>query len=49
MANTIPYAATGSRAMPLHKAFIREMLMAQEPEGYIVNCQAIGEFAILLF
>ena len=29
MANTIPGAATGSKATPLMRAFIREMLMAQ--------------------
>jgi pimeloyl-ACP methyl ester carboxylesterase len=41
MANTIPYRATGSLASPLHKAFIREMLLAQDPRGYIANCKAI--------
>ncbi len=41
MANTIPYAATGSKATALQKSFVREMLMSQEPEGYIANCQAI--------
>jgi pimeloyl-ACP methyl ester carboxylesterase len=44
MADTIPAAATGSRATPLHRAFVREMLMAQEVEGYVANCRAIGEF-----
>jgi pimeloyl-ACP methyl ester carboxylesterase len=44
MADTIPGAATGSRATPLHRAFVREMLMAQEVEGYVANCRAIGEF-----
>lgn len=41
MANTIPYRATGSLATSLHKAFIREMLLAQDPRGYIANCKAI--------
>jgi len=41
MANTIPDAATGTNATPLHKAFIREMLMGQEVEGYVANCRAI--------
>jgi hypothetical protein len=49
MANTIPGAATGSKATPLHRAFIREMLMAQEVEGYVANCQAIGESFISNF
>jgi len=43
MANTIPYAATGSKSTALQKAFIREMLMAQEVEGYVANCQAIQQ------
>jgi hypothetical protein len=43
MANTIPNAATGSKATPLHRAFIREMLMAQDVEGYVANCRAIGK------
>jgi pimeloyl-ACP methyl ester carboxylesterase len=41
MANTIPFKATGSLATPLHKAFIREMVLAQDPRGYIANCRAI--------
>lgn len=41
MANTIPSAATGPSTTPLQKAFIREMIMSQDPEGYIANCRAI--------
>lgn len=41
MANTIPNAATGPRTTPLQKAFIREMLLSQDPSGYIANCRAI--------
>jgi pimeloyl-ACP methyl ester carboxylesterase len=41
MANTIPNAATGPGATALQKAFIREQLLAQDPEGYIANCRAI--------
>ncbi|KEF56928.1 uncharacterized protein A1O9_07118 [Exophiala aquamarina CBS 119918] len=41
MANTIPNAATGPRATTLQKAFIREMLLSQDPSGYIANCRAI--------
>lgn len=41
MANTIPNGATGPGATALQKAFIREMLLAQSPEGYIANCKAI--------
>lgn len=41
MANTIPNGATGRNATAIQKGFIREMLMAQDPEGYIANCKAI--------
>ncbi|KAI9874346.1 MAG: hypothetical protein M1823_007707, partial [Watsoniomyces obsoletus] len=41
MANTIPNAATGPNATPLMKAFIREQLLSQSPQGYIANCRAI--------
>lgn len=44
MANAIPSGATGPSTTPLQKAFIRELLLAQDPEGYIANCRAI-EFA----
>ncbi|EXJ91081.1 hypothetical protein A1O1_04188 [Capronia coronata CBS 617.96] len=42
MANTIPNAATGSKATATAKGFIREMIMGQSPEGYIANCRAIA-------
>lgn len=41
MANTIPTAATGPNTTPLQKAFIREMIISQDPEGYCANCRAI--------
>lgn len=41
MANTIPYAATGSKATDLQKSFIREMILGQEMDGYVANCRAI--------
>jgi pimeloyl-ACP methyl ester carboxylesterase len=41
MANTIPNAATGPDTTATQKGFIREMLMAQDPEGYCANCKAI--------
>jgi pimeloyl-ACP methyl ester carboxylesterase len=43
MANSIPTAATGSNTTPLAKAFIREMLLVQSVEGYVLNCKAIEE------
>ncbi|KAF2115167.1 Alpha/Beta hydrolase protein [Lophiotrema nucula] len=41
MANTIPYAAPAKRASPLVRAFIRELLLGQDPAGYISNCRVI--------
>ncbi|RMD41034.1 hypothetical protein DV735_g4092, partial [Chaetothyriales sp. CBS 134920] len=41
MANTVPEGATGSKATPLQKAFIRELLLGQTTEGYVANCKAI--------
>lgn len=41
MANTIPQAATGSKASALTKAFIRELIMGSDPKGYASHCQAI--------
>ena len=41
MANTIPHRATGTATTPLQKSFIREMILSQDPRGYIANCRAI--------
>lgn len=43
MANTIPNAATGSKSTALHKAFIRELILGQSPEGYVSLCRVISE------
>ncbi|KAF5255969.1 hypothetical protein FOXYS1_13585 [Fusarium oxysporum] len=43
MAKTIPFAATGSKATLTQKAFIRALLLSQEPEGYIALCHAIAQ------
>lgn len=42
LANTIPSAAVGSRSTPLQRAFIRELLLGQNPEGYVALCTAIA-------
>lgn len=42
MANSIPLAAVGSRSTPLQRAFIRELLLGQNPEGYAALCRAIA-------
>jgi pimeloyl-ACP methyl ester carboxylesterase len=42
MANTIPNAALGSKASGLVKAMIRELLLGQDPAGYVSNCRVIA-------
>lgn len=42
MANSIPSAAVGSRSTPLQRAFIRELLLGQDPKGYAALCRAIA-------
>jgi pimeloyl-ACP methyl ester carboxylesterase len=42
MANTIPRAATAKSASTLAHAFIRELLLAQDPLGYVSNCRVIA-------
>lgn len=42
MANSIPSAAVGSRSTPLQRAFIRELLLGQNPKGYAALCRAIA-------
>ncbi|KAF1834832.1 alpha/beta-hydrolase [Decorospora gaudefroyi] len=41
MADSIPEAAVGKKASPLVKGFIRELLLAQDPAGYVSNCRVI--------
>lgn len=41
LADIIPKAATAASATALQRAFIRTLLLAQTPEGYIANCKAI--------
>jgi pimeloyl-ACP methyl ester carboxylesterase len=41
MADTVPQAAVGKNASPLAKAFIRELLLGQDPAGYVSNCRVI--------
>ncbi len=42
LANTLPQMATGSKASPLARAFIRELLLAQDKWGYASNCRVIA-------
>jgi pimeloyl-ACP methyl ester carboxylesterase len=41
LADSIPTSATGSKATPLARAFIRELVLGQTPEGYISLCNVI--------
>lgn len=41
MAETIPTGATGSRSLPLQRAFIRQLLLSQDPEGYQSMCAVV--------
>lgn len=41
IANTVPYAALGSKASPLAKSFVRELLLSQDAAGYCSNCRVI--------
>lgn len=41
MADTIPRAAVGNKASPLAKTMIRELLLSQDPVGYVSNCRVI--------
>lgn len=41
MADTVPQTAVGSKASPLASAFIRELLLGQDPAGYCSNCRVI--------
>lgn len=41
MAEDTPKSATGSKATPLAKAFIRELILTQTPAGYISLCYVI--------
>jgi pimeloyl-ACP methyl ester carboxylesterase len=41
MANTLPYTAPAKGASPLVRSFIRELLLAQDPAGYISNCRVL--------
>ncbi|KAF2477832.1 alpha/beta-hydrolase [Lindgomyces ingoldianus] len=41
MANTVPYGALAKGASPLVRAFIRELLLGQDPAGYCSNCRVI--------
>lgn len=42
MADVIPGAAMGRRATPLMRAFVRELLLAQDARGYVSHCRVIA-------
>lgn len=43
MATTIPQSATGARCIPLVHAFIRQLLISTNPDGYNSLCRTIAE------
>jgi len=43
LANDVPWAATAAAASPLVRAFVRELLLAQRPAGYVAHCEAIRD------
>lgn len=42
MADVVPFTAVGSKALAVHKAFIRELVLGMEPVGYIGLCRVIA-------
>ncbi|KAK5110245.1 hypothetical protein LTR85_001304 [Meristemomyces frigidus] len=41
LADTIPTSATGSKSTPLQRAFVRELIMGQDPSSYASHCKVI--------
>ena len=42
LADSVPLAATAIQATPLHRAFIRELILGQTQEGYASMCNVIA-------
>jgi len=42
MAAVVPNAAVGTKASPLARAFIRELLLGQTVDGYVALCNTIA-------
>lgn len=42
IADSVPYQATGSGVTSLQTAFLRELFISQNPQGYAALCQAIA-------
>ena len=43
IAERIPISATGSNTTPLARAFIRELILSQDPRGYYSLCRVLAE------
>ncbi|KAK4497201.1 hypothetical protein PRZ48_011651 [Zasmidium cellare] len=41
MANAVPRAATNAKSTPVQRAFIRELILGQEPKSYASHCEVI--------
>ncbi|KAL7944998.1 alpha/beta-hydrolase [Trichoderma barbatum] len=46
LADVIPKVGTASTSTALQRAFIRTLLLAQSPEGYVANCKAIASASV---
>lgn len=46
LADSIPQAAVGKNASLLAQAMMRELLLAQDPAGYVSNCRVIVNAAV---
>jgi pimeloyl-ACP methyl ester carboxylesterase len=43
LADAVPAAAPGAKATGLQRAFIRALLMSQDPQGYASLCKVIAD------
>ena len=43
MADTVPFAALGSKAQDVHRAFVRELILGMPPDGYIGLCRVVAD------
>jgi len=43
MADTVPFAALGSKAVDVHRAFVRELVLGMQPAAYISLCRVVAE------
>ncbi len=44
LANTVPISSTSAHSTAVTKAFLRELLLAQDSASYISQCKVVAEF-----